>query len=168
MCQVQEHPLCFKNFPTFHRKSTGPGFFFNKVAGLKQKETLAAVFPCEVFEISRTSFLQNTSGRLLLQIHEITQLAQRRCDNVVTTSLLTLSQRSKMRVVPMSVSDVVTTPLSNVIKTLPQRSCNVATTFSILLQTILISFPSPKYERVTKVLSGIKHTSALFKRTLYL
>ena len=88
------------------------------------------------------------------------QLAQRRCHNVMV--------RSKMRVVQTSVSDVVTTSLSDVIKTLPQRCCNVATTFSILLQTILISFPSSKRERVTKVLSGIKHTSSLFKRTLYL
>ena len=36
-----------------------------------------------------------------------------------------------MRVVPTSVSNVVTTSLSDVIKTLPQRCCNVATTFSI-------------------------------------
>ena len=51
------------------------------------------------------------------------QLAQRRCHNVMV--------RSKMRVVQTSVSDVVTTSLSDVIKTLPQRCCNVATTFSI-------------------------------------
>ena len=106
--------------------------------------------------------------------YETSQLAQRRCDNVVTTSSQrrwhchNVVTRSKMRVVPTSVSDVVTTSLSDVIKTLPQRCCNVATTFSILLQTILISFPSSKRERVTKVLSGIKHTSSLFKRTLYL
>ena len=104
-----------------------------------------------------------------LQDH--TQLAERRCDNVVTTLLLTLSQccdTVENEVVPTSVSDVVTTSLSDVIKTLPQRCCNVATTFSILVQTILISFPSSKRETVTKVLSGIKHTSSLFKRTLYL
>ena len=67
-----------------------------------------------------------------LQDH--TQLAQRRCENVVTTSLLTLSQRCDTvvnEVVPTSVSDVVTTSLSNVIKTLPQRYCNVVTTLSI-------------------------------------
>ena len=51
------------------------------------------------------------------------QLAQRRCDNVVA--------RSKIRVVPTSVSDVVTTSLSNVVKTLPQRCYNVAITLSI-------------------------------------
>ena len=67
-----------------------------------------------------------------LQDH--TQLAQRRCENVVTTSLLTLSQRCDTvvnEVVPTSVSDVVTTSLSNVIKTLPQRYCNIVTTLSI-------------------------------------
>ena len=54
--------------------------------------------------------------------------------------------RLKMRVVPKSVSDVVTTLLADVIKTLPQRCYNVAITLNIdflaiLLQTILISFP---------------------------
>ena len=69
--------------------------------------------------------------------YETSQLAQRRCDNVVTTSSQrrwhchNVVTRSKMRVVPTSVSDVVTTSLSDVIKTLPQRCCNVATTFSI-------------------------------------
>ena len=56
----------------------------------------------------------------------VTTLSQRRCwrcHNVVA--------RSKMRVVPTSVSDVVTTSLSNVVKTLPQRCYNVATTLSI-------------------------------------
>ena len=36
-----------------------------------------------------------------------------------------------MRVIPTSVSDVVTTSLSDVIKTLPQHYYNVATTLSI-------------------------------------
>ena len=58
----------------------------------------------------------------------LAQLAQRRYHNVVTTSLLT---RSKTRVVPTSVSVVVTTSLSGVIKTLRQRCCNVATAFNI-------------------------------------
>ena len=31
-----------------------------------KKETLAQVFSCEFFEISKNTFLQNTSGRLLL------------------------------------------------------------------------------------------------------
>ena len=46
-----------------------------------------------------------------------------RCHNVVT--------RSKMRVVPTLVYDIVTTSLSDVIKTLPQRCCNVTTALSI-------------------------------------
>ena len=56
----------------------------------------------------------------------VTTLSQRhcwRCHNVKT--------RSKMKVVPMSFSDFATTSLSDVIKTLSQRCCNVATTFSI-------------------------------------
>ena len=86
-----------------------------------------------------------------------------RCYNVVA--------RSKMRVVRASVSDVVTTSESDV----SRRCHNVAATspqhwaldfYAILLRTILISFPLSKRERVTKVLSGIKHTSSLFKRTL--
>ena len=71
---------------------------------------------------------------MLGYVNVLSQLAQRRCDNVVTAFLLTLSQRvaqSKMTVVPTSVSDVVTTLLSDVIKTLPQRCCNVTTTLSI-------------------------------------
>ena len=63
-----------------------------------------------------------------------TQLAQLRCENVVTTSLLALSQRCdtvEKESVPTSVSDVVTTSLCDVIKTLQQRCCNVTTTFSI-------------------------------------
>ena len=39
--------------------------------------------------------------------------------------------RAKMRVVPTSVSDVGTTSLADVIKTLPQRYYNVATILSI-------------------------------------
>ena len=56
----------------------------------------------------------------------VTTLSQRRCwrcHNVVA--------RSKMRVVPTSVSNVVTTSFSDVIKMLPQRCCNVATLLSI-------------------------------------
>ena len=48
------------------------------------------------------------------------QLAQRRCHNVVA--------RSKIRVVATSISNVVTTSLYDVAKMLPQRCYNVATT----------------------------------------
>ena len=86
------------------------------------------------------------------------QLAQRRCDNVVVA-------RSKMRVVPTSVSDVVTTSLSDVVKTLPQRYCNVATTLNIGLlghfTTDYSNFFSFIETRVAKVLSGIKHIVSL-------
>ena len=56
----------------------------------------------------------------------VTTLSQRhcwRCHNVVTWS--------KVRVVPTSVFDVVTKSLCDVIKTLLQRWCSLATTFRI-------------------------------------
>ena len=52
----------------------------------------------------------------------VTTLSQHywwRCHNIVA--------RSKVRVVPTSVSDVMTTPQSDIVKTLPQRCYNVAT-----------------------------------------
>ena len=77
-----------------------------------------------------------------------------------------------MRVVPTSVSNVVTTLLSDVIKTLPQCCCIVAIKFSIgFLGRFTIDYSDffPFIEtRITKVLIGIKHTSSLFKGTLYL
>ena len=49
-------------------------FFFNKVAGLSpescnfiKKETLTKVFPANFAKLLKTPFLQNPSGRLLLQ-----------------------------------------------------------------------------------------------------
>ena len=70
--------------------------------------------------------------------------------------------RSKMRVVPTSVFDVD--------KTLLQCRYNIKHCISRPLYYGLFwyFFPSSKSERVTKLLSGIKHTSSLFKRTLYL
>ena len=51
--------------------------FFNKVTDLRpqacnlvKKETLAQVFYCEFCEISKNTFLQNTSGPLLLFLAE--------------------------------------------------------------------------------------------------
>ena len=80
----------------------------------------------------------------------VSQLAQRRCHNVAA--------RSKMRVVPTSVSNVVTTSLSDVVKKMPQSCYNVATTLSFgLLRNILISYPSSKRERVIKVYNQVKY-----------
>ena len=97
----------------------------------------------------------------------VTTLSQRccwRCHDVVAWS--------KMRVVPTSVSNVVTTLLSNVVKTLPQRCYNVATTLGLfcgLFYYGLFWFLSlHRNVKFTKVLSGIKHTLFLFKKTLYL
>ena len=46
--------------------------FLNKIAGLRpatslKKESLAQMFSCEFSKFLRTTFLQNTSGRLLLE-----------------------------------------------------------------------------------------------------
>ena len=61
------------NFTKFTGKHLRQSPVFNKVAGLRpkarnfiKKETLAQVFSCEFCEISKNTFLQNTSGRLLL------------------------------------------------------------------------------------------------------
>ena len=48
-------------------------------ATLLKKETLAQVFSCEFCEISKNTFLQNTSGRLLLFI-VIEHLRMTACD----------------------------------------------------------------------------------------
>ena len=95
----------------------------------------------------------------------VTTLSQRRCwrcHNVVA--------RPKMRVVPTSVSDVVTTSLSNVVKTLPQRCYNIKHWISTRpFYYGLFWFLSLHWNvKVTKVLSGIKHASFLFRKTLYL
>ena len=66
-----------------------------------------------------------------------------------------------MRVVSAPFSDVVTASLSDVAKTLPQCCYNVGTTLSIEFLSHFNAdflFPSSERERVTKVLSGIKHT----------
>ena len=63
-----------KNFAKIVGKHLCQSLFFKKVAGLRpatllKNETLAQVFSCEFCEISKnTSFLQNTSERLLLTV----------------------------------------------------------------------------------------------------
>ena len=49
----------------------------------------------------------------------------------IVATLSQLCGTDKMRVVPASVSEVVTTSLSDVMKTLPQRCYNVTTTLSL-------------------------------------
>ena len=56
-----------RNFTEFTGKHLCQGLFFNKVARLK-KETLAQMFSVNFMKFLRTTFLQNTSGRLLLTI----------------------------------------------------------------------------------------------------
>ena len=63
-----------KNFAKIVGKHLCQSLLFKKVAGLRpatllKNETLAQVFSCEFCEISKnTSFLQNTSERLLLAV----------------------------------------------------------------------------------------------------
>ena len=67
-CSIKKGVL--KNFTKFTGKRLCQSIFFNKVIKkfLKfiKKETLAQVFSCEFCEIFKNTFLQNTSGPLLL------------------------------------------------------------------------------------------------------
>ena len=85
--------------------------------------------------------LRIPTSPLFYRIPAGTATLSQRCHNVVVDVVTTLSQgrcwrchnvvaRLKMRIVPTSVSDVVTTSLSNVVKTLTQRCYNVATRLS--------------------------------------
>ena len=55
-----------ENFTKFTGKHLYQRFFFNKVAGLRPatllKKSLAQVLSCEFSEISKNTFLLNTSG----------------------------------------------------------------------------------------------------------
>ena len=105
-----------------------------------------------------------------------TQLAQRLCDNVNTTSLLTLSQRCGT-VENDSCTDVSFQRYDNV----PLQRCqDVASTLLQRHRNIKHGITRPFYYglfwflsfhqnvKVTKVLSGIKRAPFLFKKTLYL
>ena len=48
------------NFPKFKRKHLRHSLFFNKVAALLKKETMAQVFSCEFCEISKNNFSYRT------------------------------------------------------------------------------------------------------------
>ena len=61
-----------RNFTKFTGKHLCQSFFFNKVAGLRpatllMKRLWHRCFPVNFVKVIRTSFLQNTSGRLLLK-----------------------------------------------------------------------------------------------------
>ena len=73
------HQRCFvrkgvlRNFAKFTGKHLCQSLFFNKVAGLRpatllKKRLWHRCFPMNFAKFLRTSFLQNTSGRLLLNI----------------------------------------------------------------------------------------------------
>ena len=78
-CFRRSHQRCFikkgvlRNFTKFTGKHLCQSLLFNKVVGLGlracnviKKETQAQAFSFEFCEISKNTFLQNTSGRLLL------------------------------------------------------------------------------------------------------
>ena len=107
----------------------------------------------------------------------VSQLAQRRCDNVVTTSLLTLSQRcgtveneSCTDVSFRRCDNVALQRCQDVASTLLQRSHNIRHWISTrsFYYGLLWFLSLHRNVKVTKVLSGIKHASFLFKKTLYL
>ena len=60
-----------RNFAKFTGKHLCQSLFFNKVAGLWHR-----CFPCEFCEISKNNFLQDTSGRLLLNLSIYVSLAK--------------------------------------------------------------------------------------------
>ena len=62
-----------RNFAKFTRKHLCQGLFFNKVAGLRpatllKKRLWHRCFPVNFVNLLRTTFLQNTSGGLLLNV----------------------------------------------------------------------------------------------------
>ena len=81
----------------------------------------------------------------------LTQLAQRLCNNVVTTSWLTLSQRCGT-VENESCGDVAVQRCQDVATTLLQRRHNIIWFLGHFIMDNLISFSPSKRERVTKVL----------------
>ena len=60
--------MCSWKFHKIHRKTPVPETFYNKVGSGIIKETLVQVFSCEFCEISKKTFLQNTSVRLHLNV----------------------------------------------------------------------------------------------------
>ena len=66
------HPVQKQTPEVFYEKmkTPMPSLYFNKVglATLLKKTSLAQVLSCEFCEISKNTFLQNTSGRLLLPL----------------------------------------------------------------------------------------------------
>ena len=68
-----------RNFAKFTGKHLCQSLFFDKVAILRpatllKKRLWHRCFPVNFAKFLRTPFLQNTSGRLLLQIAEVTPL----------------------------------------------------------------------------------------------
>ena len=69
-CSLQKSVI--KNLSKFTGKHLCMGLFFNKVAGLRvatllKKRLWHRCFPLKFAKFSKTPFLQNTSGRLLLE-----------------------------------------------------------------------------------------------------
>ena len=76
--------------------------FFKKVTDLRPatllKETLAQVFSCEFCEISKNAFIQNTTGRLLLEtawkVSQCVKIWTRKTPNMATFHAMWVSLTS--------------------------------------------------------------------------
>ena len=64
--EVFSEKTCSQKFHKIRRKHLCQSLFFKTSLQLCKKETLVQVFSCEFCEIFKNTFLQNTSGRLLL------------------------------------------------------------------------------------------------------
>ena len=75
-----------RNFANFTGKHQCQSLFFNFI----KKETLAQVFSCRFYKISKNTFLQNTSVRLVLNIQGKTPLRECLFYKVSTCKLVIL------------------------------------------------------------------------------
>ena len=65
-CSIKKGFL--RNFTKFTGKHLPQNLFFNKACNFIKKGTLAQVFSCGFCKISKSTFLQKASGRLLLEL----------------------------------------------------------------------------------------------------
>ena len=91
--------MCSKKFRKFRRKIPVPESLFNFI----KKETLAQVFSSRFYKISKNTFLQNTSVRLVLNIQGKTPLRECLFYKVSTCKLvILLKMRLRHRCFPVT------------------------------------------------------------------
>ena len=81
-----------------------PESFFFRPATLLKKETLAQVFACEFCEISKDTFLQNTSGRLLLYKNLTVPISVLRCHRLMFSCCWFLVSFAQLELTPTTTS----------------------------------------------------------------